>query len=169
MEEFNIMVLESSGVGRRELISHFLDYNLLVPVYNSKVINVDGSQVTLEILDSSVFEQHSVTRDSSIRNAEGFILLYSIFDQESFLKIPEMITQIERVKDVDVANTVPMILVGNRPELGSSRVITEIEGENMAQSWGIPFVETSTVLNHNVNIDAPFYELAQQLVRSKMS
>lgn len=163
MGEFKIMVLGSKGAGKWELVWQFLDYNLLVAVYNSKVINVDGSQVTLEILDAS-----EVMRDSNIRNAEGFILLYSVANQESFLEIPQMIEWIERIKDVDVVNTVPMILVGNRPELRSNRVVTEIEGKNMAQCWGIPFIETSTVPNHNVNIEAPFYELARQLIKSKI-
>lgn len=47
--------------------------------------------------------------------------------------------QINRVKDSD---SVPMVLVGNKSDLGSRTVETR-QAQELARSYGVPFVETS--------------------------
>src|SRR5690242_14565631 len=45
-----------------------------------------------------------------------------------------------RVKDTD---KVPMILIGNKIDDTFGRQVTTREGSQLAQSWGVPFMETS--------------------------
>lgn len=47
--------------------------------------------------------------------------------------------QINRVKDSD---NVPMVLVGNKSDLASRTVETR-QAQELARSYGVPFVETS--------------------------
>ena len=54
-------------------------------------------------------------RDLYMKNGQGFVLVYSITSQATFNDLLELRDQISRVKDtVDV----PMILVGNKCDLG---------------------------------------------------
>jgi len=36
-----------------------------------------------------------------------------------------------------------MILVGNKADLVEDRVVSKVEGRDLAKRWGIPFMETS--------------------------
>lgn len=47
--------------------------------------------------------------------------------------------QINRVKDSD---NVPMVLVGNKSDL-STRTVETKQAQDLARSYGVPFVETS--------------------------
>lgn len=47
--------------------------------------------------------------------------------------------QINRVKDSD---SVPMVLVGNKSDLGS-RSVESRQAQELARGYGVPFVETS--------------------------
>lgn len=52
---------------------------------------------------------------------------------------PFLREQINRVKDSD---SVPMVLVGNKSDLGTRMVETR-QAQELARSYGVPFVETS--------------------------
>lgn len=59
-------------------------------------------------------------REQYMHTGEGFLLVYSIIDRNSFEEIPKFYRQILRVKDkVDF----PMILVANKADLEVERVV----------------------------------------------
>ena len=72
----------------------------------------------LEILDTAGTEQFTAMRDLYMKNGQGFVLVYSIIAQSTFNDLPDLREQILRVKDVD---DVPMVLVGNKCDLGQVR------------------------------------------------
>ena len=45
---------------------------------------------------------------------------------------------------------VAQVLVGNKCDLESERVVPTEEGQQLAASLGIPFLETSAKTNHNI-------------------
>ena len=65
-----------------------------------------------------------------MRTGDGFLLVYSVIDRKTFEEVGEFYEQILRVKDAD---KVPMVLVGNKCDLESERVITNDEGKNYAK------------------------------------
>ena len=59
-------------------------------------------------------------REQYMHTGEGFLLVYSIIDKNSFEEIPKFYKQILRVKD---KTDFPMILVANKADLESERVV----------------------------------------------
>jgi small GTP-binding protein len=80
-----------------------------------KQTQINGQPSILEILDTAGTEQFASMRDLYMKNGQGFILVYSITSQATFNDLLELREQILRVKDT--AN-VPMVLVGNKSDLG---------------------------------------------------
>jgi len=93
-----------------------------------------------------------------MRSGEGFLLVYSITDRSSFDEIYKFHKQILRVKDRD---EFPMLLVGNKCDLEGQRVVTKSEGQQLAQTLHIPFLECSAKLRRNV--DAAFHDLVRHI------
>ena len=76
-------------------------------------------------------------REQYMHTGEGFLLVYSIIDRNSFEEIPKFYRQILRVKDryvycmdcklmtfVLCRSEFPMILVANKADLESERVVS---------------------------------------------
>ena len=59
------------------------EYDPVIENYNWKDVDVDGSQVSLEILDTVGAEHLSGTRDLYIKECHGFLLVHSITDAQS--------------------------------------------------------------------------------------
>jgi small GTP-binding protein len=113
----------------------------------------------LEILDTAGTEQFTAMRDLYMKNGQGFVLVYSIIAQSTFNDLPDLKEQILRVKDCD---TVPMVLVGNKCDLGDQRVITQEQGDALARKFGgVCFLESSA--KTKVNVDAIFHDLIRQI------
>jgi len=119
----------------------------------SKIIRYKGQEYATEILDTAGQDEFSIMNQKHSIGVHGYVLVYSITSRSSF----EMI-QIIRDKILNNTGTesVPMIVVGNKSDLGPQRKVETIEGKNLAQEWNCPFVETSA--RHNANI-AKVFEL----------
>ncbi len=69
-----------------------------------KVVEVDGQQCMLEILDTAGTEQFTAMRDLYMKNGQGFLLVYSITAQSTFNDLQDLREQILRVKDTEDVN-----------------------------------------------------------------
>ncbi|KFO53806.1 Ras-related protein Rap-2c, partial [Corvus brachyrhynchos] len=181
MREYKVVVLGSGGVGKSALTVQFVTgtfiekYDPTIEDFYRKEIEVDSSPSVLEILDTagtevdaspSVLEildtagteQFASMRDLYIKNGQGFILVYSLVNQQSFQDIKPMRDQIVRVKRYE---KVPLILVGNKVDLESEREVLSAEGRALAQEWGCPFMETSA--KSKTMVDELFAEIVRQM------
>ena len=70
--------------------------------------------------------------------------------------------QILRVKGTE---KVPMILVGNKADLGHRREVSQQEAESLARSWGITYIETSA--KTRVNVDKAYMNLLTEIIKYK--
>ena len=154
MREFKVVVLGSGGVGKSALTvqfvsGHFMEkYDPTIEDFYRKEIEVDGSLCLLEILDTAGTEQFASMRDLYIQNGQGFLVVYSLTNHQTFQDIKSMQEQIFRVKGTD---RVPIMLVGNKVDLEHQREVSTAEGMALAQMWGGPFLETSAKSKTNVN------------------
>ncbi|KAF7245312.1 hypothetical protein EG68_11551 [Paragonimus skrjabini miyazakii] len=69
-------------------------------------------------------------REHYMRKGQGFIIVFSVTDPQSFREVPRFYKQILRAKDRE---TYPMILAANKIDLVQQRKVTEEEGMNLAK------------------------------------
>ncbi|XP_026524753.1 ras-related protein Rap-2a [Pseudonaja textilis] len=164
MREYKVVVLGSGGVGKSALTVQFVTgtfiekYDPTIEDFYRKEIEVDASPSVLEILDTAGTEQFASMRDLYIKNGQGFILVYSLVNQQSFQDIRPMRDQIIRVKRYE---KVPVILVGNKVDLENEREVSSSEGRALAEEWGCPFMETSA--KSKTMVDELFAEIVRQM------
>jgi len=80
-------------------------------------------------------------REQYMRTGEGFMLVYSITNRQSFEELPLFQRQILKVKDKDYF---PMVVVGNHCSREGEREVTRQEGEALARLFGCKFIKTDS-------------------------
>lgn len=113
-----------------------------------KKVQLDGEEVQIDILDTAGQEDYAAIRDNYFRSGEGFLLVFSITESESFAVLDEFREQILRVKN---AEDVPLILIGNKSDLEDRRSVRREEAADKASKWGKPYIETSAKTRENVD------------------
>lgn len=173
MREYKLIVLGAGGVGKscltiQYISSQYIDsYDPTIEDSYNKIINIDNRIVELEILDTAGIEQFTAMRELYIKNGDGFILVYSINDLNSFKELIKLREQILKIKGSQ--NNCLMVLVGNKADLNyMERKVSIQDGIDLSESWGgIPFYETSALLRNNV--DEVFIDLVRQIIRKEIT
>jgi len=166
--EVKLVVMGSGGVGKSSLTLQFVhncfpdEYDPTIEDNFRKQVVVDEICQMLDILDTAGQEEFACMRDQWIRSGEGFMLVYSIDDRQSFEDIVDHKDFILRVKD---AIKGPIVLVGNKCDLPHwERKVAYQEGRDLAISLGIHcFFESSAKMK--VNVDECFHELVREVRR----
>nr|CUU97725.1 hypothetical transcript [Hymenolepis microstoma] len=166
MREYNLVVLGSGGVGKSALTVQFVQgifvekYDPTIEDSYRKKVEIDDQQCVLEILDTAGTEQFTAMRDLYMKNGQGFILTYSITSPPSLFDLIDLHEHILRVKDAD---SVPIVLVGNKCDLEDERAVGKDEGQNLARKWKCAFMESSA--KSNINVSEIFADLVRQINR----
>jgi small GTP-binding protein len=144
-QQFKISVLGKGNVGKSSLTYKFINYNTprihdaTIEDKYKTVIEIDGKTCEIDILDTAGQDDYQNLLDSWINFADGFLLVFAINDKESILRIEKLRERILMIKKINV----PIVIVGNKCDLESERVISEVEGINLASSWGASYIESS--------------------------
>ncbi|CAI8044316.1 Ras-like protein 2 [Geodia barretti] len=135
LTEYKLVVVGGGGVGKSALTiqfiqSHFVEeYDPTIEDSYRKQCVIDDEVAVLDILDTAGQEEFSAMREQYMHTGEGFLLVYSIIDRNSFEEIPKFYRQILRVKD---RPEFPMVLVANKADLEGERVVSGPDGEGLA-------------------------------------
>uniref|UniRef100_A0A7N9ARS0 small monomeric GTPase n=1 Tax=Mastacembelus armatus TaxID=205130 RepID=A0A7N9ARS0_9TELE len=165
-----VIMVGSGGVGKSALTLQFMydefveDYEpTKADSYRKKVV-LDGEDVQIDILDTAGQEDYAAIRDNYFRSGEGFLLVFSITEHESFTATSEFRSQILRVKEEEA---IPLLLVGNKSDLEDRRQVSAEEATAKATEWGVQYVETSA--KTRANVDKVFFDLMREVRKKKMS
>jgi small GTP-binding protein len=154
METPTIALLGDSGAGKSTMTVQFVQghfmhgYEPIVEDSYRKTLTIDGADYLVTILDLAHSNDGKDVRGNwpdIIRQSHGFLVVYTVTNHVAFEEVDSIYEQILRIKDVD---RVPTVLVGNRSDL--ERQVELSEGLAVAQRWGVPFFETSSKTNTNV-------------------
>ncbi|XP_076463933.1 LOW QUALITY PROTEIN: circularly permutated Ras protein 1-like [Babylonia areolata] len=102
--------------------------------------NDDGETCLLDILDTAGQEEYSGMREMYTRQGDGFIIIYSVTDVNSFQEAEAMYSWLKRFKD---QGSLHAALCGNKTDLAADRKVSSEDGKKLAESLGVPFFETS--------------------------
>merc|ERR1712093_755610 len=99
-----------------------------------------------------------------IKAAQAVVLCYDISDRESFGHVNSWLHQITKhSRKMDV----PIVLVGCKSDLDDTRrVVSQTEGETLANDHQLPFFECSAKTGHNV---AECFEACGGMVLDQMA
>ncbi|KAJ8676111.1 hypothetical protein QAD02_011897 [Eretmocerus hayati] len=167
---YKLVVVGDGGVGKSALTIQFFqklfvtDYDPTIEDSYHQHTEVDGQFCILDVLDTAGQEEFSAMREQYMRKGDGFLLVFSVTDKQSYENIVNFHTQILRVKDRDVY---PMLLVANKVDLVHLRKVTEEQGRELAHRLGIPYIETSAK-DPPLNVDAAFHEVVR-IIRKQPS
>ena len=117
------------------------------------------STVRFVIWDLAGQAQFKRVRQSYLSMAEAGILVYDVTNRISFENIDKNWYSEIKKASPDIS----LILVGNKIDLESERVVSIIEGEALAQKLTLTYIETSAKTGENIN-DA-FKMLALQIIK----
>ena len=147
MSALRLIVLGSGGVGKSSITCRYAmgqwvaKYDPTIEDMYPKSVGIDGSAVNLEILDTAGQEEYSALRESFMHTGDGFLLVYSITDDQTF---EDLISIRQQILDAHDDPNVPMLLVGNKLDLADAeRAVSEEEAQRFAQDWQVEAVEVS--------------------------
>lgn len=154
--DYRVVVFGAGGVGKSSLVLRFVkgtfrdSYIPTIEDTYRQVISCNKNICTLQITDTTGSHQFPAMQRLSINKGHAFILVYSVSSRQSLEELRPIWEVIKESKGPDLSH-IPIMLVGNKcDESAELREVSTSEGQNLAQSWSISFMETSAKTNHNV-------------------
>ncbi|KAI6656406.1 Ras-related protein Rab-26-like [Oopsacas minuta] len=163
---FKVVMLGNSGVGKSSLVSALVLGNARYAIATIgvdmvvKTFMVQGMKVSLQIWDTAGEERFHCMAPSYIRKADAVILVYDISDHTSFVDIP--LYWLPFTRRYLSGEAVSLLLLGNKTDKSSQRVITGEDGYVLSRDAKMVFREVSS--RDCDTISSVYHSLAQTLV-----
>eukprot|EP01090_Pellita_catalonica_P008352 TRINITY_DN19119_c0_g1_i1.p1 TRINITY_DN19119_c0_g1~~TRINITY_DN19119_c0_g1_i1.p1 ORF type:complete len:223 (+),score=37.73 TRINITY_DN19119_c0_g1_i1:88-669(+) len=168
---FKILMIGDSGVGKSCILLQFTDgvfsdnfLSTLGVDFKSKIVSVDGNTIKLQIWDTAGQERFRTITNSYYKGADGVVVVYDLTDRGTFDNVKYWLSQIDDLSDND---SVLKILVANKSDMTTGRVVSEEEGKAVAKSLGIDYIETSA--RNCINVDSLFEKLTSSILYRESS
>jgi len=113
--------------------------------------------VKLQIWDTAGQERFRTITSSYYRGAHGIIVVYDVTDNDTFTNVKQWLQEIDRY----ASEGVNKLLVGNKSDLTSKKVVEYSVAKEFADQLNIPFLETSA--KNAVNVEQAFLTMAKQI------
>ncbi|XP_038905103.1 ras-related protein RABC2a-like [Benincasa hispida] len=165
---FKVLLIGDSGVGKSSLLLSFISTNAdnLAPTigvdFKIKLLKVGGKRLKLTIWDTAGQERFRTLTSSYYRGAQGIILVYDVTRRETFANLSDV-----WAKEVELYSTnkdCVKMLIGNKVDRESERVVSREEGIALAKELGSYFLECSAKTRENV--EKCFEELALKIMEA---
>ncbi|XP_057657552.1 ras-related protein Rab-27A-like isoform X3 [Diorhabda carinulata] len=153
------LALGDSGVGKTSFLYQYTD-----GVFHSRFISTVGidfrekrmiyqskgrnHRIHLQLWDTAGQERFRSLTTAFYRDAMGFLLLFDLTNEQSFIEIRNWI---EQLRLHAYCETPDIVLCGNKADMEDKRVITEWRAREFASSYKLPYLETSAATGQNVN------------------
>eukprot|EP00026_Physarum_polycephalum_P020280 Phypoly_transcript_22759.p1 GENE.Phypoly_transcript_22759~~Phypoly_transcript_22759.p1 ORF type:complete len:176 (+),score=27.66 Phypoly_transcript_22759:35-529(+) len=149
-----------AGVGKSTLLNQFLTKEfeikneLTLEDPESKMIKLpdyagnitpDSPQIAADVIDTAedFMNSYPPSAPGIIRISDGFAIVYSITGNYSFEKVKEYLELIHNTKDFYQQDEMAIMLVANKMDLESDRVVPSSAGREFASTNNMLYAETS--------------------------
>ncbi|KAL4229322.1 hypothetical protein ACF0H5_012364 [Mactra antiquata] len=150
-----IALMGFRSVGKSSLTIQFVE-NQFVDSYDptientfQKTVKIDGQEFVLQLVDTAGQDEYSILPQSYYMNIDGYILVYSVNSQKSFEVVQFVYDKLLDMKGN--IGSIPVVLVGNKCDLGFEREVPVEAGKKMAEKWKVPFLEASAKENQSAS------------------
>eukprot|EP01114_Cavostelium_apophysatum_P021261 TRINITY_DN736_c0_g1_i1.p1 TRINITY_DN736_c0_g1~~TRINITY_DN736_c0_g1_i1.p1 ORF type:complete len:205 (+),score=47.51 TRINITY_DN736_c0_g1_i1:157-771(+) len=161
---FKLLVIGDSGVGKSCLLLRFADdvysetYISTIGVdFKIRTIEIGGKTVKLQIWDTAGQEKFRTITSTYYRGAHGIAIVYDVTDSTSFNHLTMWLQEIER----SAKDSVSKIIIGNKSDMTTKRVVETSAGKEFADKLGVPFLETSA--KNATNVEQAFITMATDI------
>ena len=165
---FKILTIGESGVGKTCILRRFVEdkflKNHLATIgidFKTKTLNINNKEIKLKIWDTAGQERFRNITTQYYKGADGIVLVFDVTDDGSFEKIRDWMAQIQSNTQQD---DLGLVLLGNKCDV-EPRVITEEQGNKMAEELNINYFETSALNGQGIN--EAFEHLARDIMKKK--
>lgn len=161
---FKMLIIGDSGVGKSCLLLRYSD-NEFSEVYISTIgvdfkirtVEMDNKIIKLNMWDTAGQERFKTITNTFYRGAHGVIIVFDLTDLESFHNIKTWLDEIDRFGGGHVAK----LLVGNKSDLKSKRVVTYEAALEFAKQNEMPYLETSA--KNSTNVEQAFMTMTAEM------
>ena len=160
-------MLGSGGVGKTSLSLMFVRGEFVesyVPTIEDefqKNVNIDGETYPAYIVDTAGQDEFKDLKSTSLKNCDGFFLVYAVDDANSAESLRENFDLIKNMQ----RNTKNVIILGNKCDLPKDTwKVKKEEVKNKIKQWGsgIPIFEVSA--KAGIGVNESFEKLARILL-----
>jgi len=156
---FKFVVVGNSDCGKTELVTRYIGSSNEVKAtigvdFSKKLLKWGNKLYLLNIWDTAGQERFKGLPSVYYRGAQGVLVVFDVTKRETFNSITSWITETKQA----VPENTPIVIVANKVDLRSQRVVEEKEIRAFAEKYKIPFYETSTKSGQNV------YEIFDKLI-----
>ncbi|GAA5854632.1 hypothetical protein JCM3775_003441 [Rhodotorula graminis] len=159
-----MLLIGDSGVGKSCLLLRFCDdawtpsFITTIGIdFKIRTIELEGKRIKLQIWDTAGQERFRTITTAYYRGAMGILLVYDVTDERSFNNIRTWHANVEQ----HASEGVNKILIGNKCDWTDKKVISEQQGQELADELGLRFLETSA--KSNINVEQAFFALASDI------
>ena len=163
---FKIVLIGDTSVGKTNILSKYLtdefdpESKATVGVeFGTKNFKIENNIVKVQIWDTAGQERYRSITNAYYKGAKGALLVYDITNKKSFDNLDKWISDLKINGDEKIS----IVLLGNKSDLESQRVITTEEGKNKAELFKFAFMETSAL--NGSNIEKAFDELIKEVYK----
>eukprot|EP00638_Chattonella_subsalsa_P006754 CAMPEP_0117740744 /NCGR_PEP_ID=MMETSP0947-20121206/4518_1 /TAXON_ID=44440 /ORGANISM="Chattonella subsalsa, Strain CCMP2191" /LENGTH=190 /DNA_ID=CAMNT_0005556905 /DNA_START=145 /DNA_END=718 /DNA_ORIENTATION=+ len=150
-----ILMVGDSSVGKTSLVMRFDDkgflnkYATTIGVdYSDRLVELEGEEYKLQVWDTAGQERFRALTSSFFKRADGFCLCYDISSRHSFDNVNRWMKDICEQARIGFN----LILVGNKCDIPDSRrEVSYQDGLDLANEFGVPFMEASAKTDRNVD------------------
>ena len=131
--------------------------------FRFRTVKLDKKTVKLQIWDTAGQERFRTITSAYYRGADGIILVFDVTSTESLDHVHDWLKEVNRY----AAEGTVKLLVGNKSDRTADRVVSTEQAQEMADSLGIPLIETSA--KSAKNVEEAFLTLAGELIRQRVA
>ena len=99
---------------------------------------IAGKVVRIQIWDTAGQERFRNITNSYYKGANGIVIVYDVTNRQSFETVSQWIEEIGK-KTTNTLN----VIIANKTDMTNHRVVSQQEGQNLANSYGLSYFETS--------------------------
>eukprot|EP01098_Paradermamoeba_levis_P008680 TRINITY_DN3591_c0_g1_i1.p2 TRINITY_DN3591_c0_g1~~TRINITY_DN3591_c0_g1_i1.p2 ORF type:complete len:230 (-),score=64.41 TRINITY_DN3591_c0_g1_i1:47-736(-) len=150
---FKVVIIGDSGVGKSNLITRMAKNTFTDTIRPTigveffwKDFMIGDEMVKVVVWDTAGQEKFRAISSCYFRSAVAAGIVYDITKKESFESVERWLDDLRNYSSPSII----IILIGNKTDEESERVISKAEGENLAKKHKLLFMETSAKNGSNV-------------------